>query len=194
MPTTHATPNDLWPPAAGPSSVDDIERTPLSERGLPESAYELFARAASLWPDRPATSVLADGEHWQTHGPIRLVGRAHAGEVPVAFATVAPGRKLTGQALKAWAAEHVSERAAAPKHVESVDEIPLTTVGKHNKPELRRLAAEQAAREGLAGTATADRVSAALVDGQVEVQVPHSPADAEVGETLSHYAWRWRLV
>jgi 2-keto-4-pentenoate hydratase/2-oxohepta-3-ene-1,7-dioic acid hydratase in catechol pathway len=41
MPTTHATPNDLlWPPAAGPSFLDDIERTPLEERGLPESMYE----------------------------------------------------------------------------------------------------------------------------------------------------------
>jgi fatty-acyl-CoA synthase len=124
------------------------------------------------------------------------VGRpdAHAGEVPVAFATVAPGSKLAGPELKAWAAEHVSERAAAPKHVEIVDEIPLTAVGKPYKPELRRRAAEQAAREALAGNAITDRVSAGLVDGQVEVQVPHSPADAEVGETLSQYAWRWRLV
>ena len=112
----------------------------------------------------------------------------------MAFVTVAPGSKLTGQELKAWAAEHVSERAAAPKHVEIVDEIPLTAVGKQYKPELRRRAAEQAAREALAGTAIADRVGAALVEGQVEVQVPHSPADAEVGETLSRYAWRWRLV
>ena len=124
------------------------------------------------------------------------VGRpdAHAGEVPVAFATVAPGSKLAGPELKASAAEHVSERAAAPKRVEIVDEIPLTAVGKPYKPELRRRAAEQAAREALAGNAITDRVSAGLVDGQVEVQVPHSPADAEVGETLSQYAWRWRLV
>jgi fatty-acyl-CoA synthase len=124
------------------------------------------------------------------------VGRpdVHAGEVPVAFATVAPGSKLTGQELKAWAAEHVSERAAAPKHVEIVDEIPLTAVGKQYKPELRRRATEDAAREALAGTAIADRVGASLVDGQIEVQVPHSPVDAEVGETLSRFAWRWRLV
>ena len=35
------------------------------------------------------------------------------------------------------------ERAAAPKHVEIVDEIPLTSVGKPYKPELRRRAAER---------------------------------------------------
>ena len=81
MPTTPATPNDLlWPPAAGPSSLDEIERIPLEQRGLPESTYELVARAARLWPDRPATSVLADGEHWQmpaTRTFAELAGDVH---------------------------------------------------------------------------------------------------------------------
>ena len=54
----------------------------------------------------------------------------HAGEVPVAFVTLAPGDQLTSDELRAWAAEHVPERAAAPKHVEVIDEIPLTSVGK----------------------------------------------------------------
>ena len=80
MPTTHAPPNDLlWPPAAGPSSLEDIERTPLDQRGLPASTYELVARAASLWPNRPATSVLADGERWQT--PVTRTFGELAGDV-----------------------------------------------------------------------------------------------------------------
>ena len=96
MPTTHATHNDLlWPPAADPSSLDEIERIPLEQRGLPESTYELVARAARLWPDRPATSVLADGEHWQTPATrtfAELAGDVHraAGALhgaPPSFAT-----------------------------------------------------------------------------------------------------------
>jgi fatty-acyl-CoA synthase len=124
------------------------------------------------------------------------VGRPdpHSGEVPVAFVTVAADSEATVDELEAWAAEHVPERAAAPKHVEIVDEIPLTSVGKPYKPELRRRAAEHAARDALAEIVPPDRVRAALVGGAVEIHVPHSPHDDEVGEVLSQYAWTWQLT
>ena len=124
------------------------------------------------------------------------VGRPdpHAGEVPVAFVTIAAGSKLTADELEAWAADHVPERAAAPKHVEIVEEIPLTSVGKPYKPELRRRAAEQAARDALAETGLADQVRAVLVDGAVEIHVPHSAEDHAVGDALSQYAWTWQLT
>ena len=48
----------LWPTFHGPSDLAAVERVPLSERGLPASTYELVRRAAELWPDRPAVSVL----------------------------------------------------------------------------------------------------------------------------------------
>ena len=73
---------------------------------------------------------------------------------------------------EAWAAERVPERAAAPRHVEIVEEIPLTAVGKPYKPELRRRAAEQAAKDALSGTAVHDRVRAVLVDGAIEIRRP----------------------
>ena len=44
----------------------EVERIPLSERGLPASTYELVRRAAELWPDRPAVSVLPDAERFHT--------------------------------------------------------------------------------------------------------------------------------
>jgi fatty-acyl-CoA synthase len=124
------------------------------------------------------------------------VGRPdqHAGEVPVAYVTVTPGSAVEPDTLKTWASEHVPERAAAPKHVEIVDEIPLTTVGKPYKPELRRRAAEHAARDALAGTPVHDKVSAVLVDGAVEIQIPASAADEEAREALSRYAWTWSLT
>lgn len=124
------------------------------------------------------------------------VGRPdlHSGEVPVAFVTVTPGSAVKPDELKTWATEHVPERAAAPKHVEIVDEIPLTTVGKPYKPELRRRAAEQAARGALAETSVHDKVSAVLVDGAVEIQIPASAADERTRDTLSQYAWTWRLT
>ena len=124
------------------------------------------------------------------------VGRPdpHAGEAPVAFVTLAAGSERTSDELEAWAADHVPERAAAPKHVEIVDEIPVTSVGKPYKPELRRRAAEQAARDALAETGLGDQVRAVLIDGAVEIHVPHSAEDHAVGDVLSQYAWTWQLT
>jgi fatty-acyl-CoA synthase len=119
---------------------------------------------------------------------------AHAGEVSVAFVTLARESELTPDHLLAWAASHVPERAAAPKHVEILDDIPLTAVGKQYKPELRRRAAQQAAREALAGTSVCDHVSAVLVDGSVEIHVPPSLAGDEIGNALSQFAWSWKFT
>lgn len=123
------------------------------------------------------------------------VGRPdpHSGEVPVAFVTTATGIDLTHDDLEQWAANRVPERAAAPKHVEILDEIPLTSVGKTYKPELRRRAAERAARDALAETGLAEQVRAVLDDGALEIHVPHSAHDELVVEALSKYAWTWRL-
>ncbi|MBV8217190.1 MAG: AMP-binding protein, partial [Solirubrobacterales bacterium] len=124
------------------------------------------------------------------------VGRPdpHSGEVPVAFVTIAAGSELTADELEVWAAHHVPERAAAPKHVEIVPEIPLTSVGKPYKPELRRRAAERAAHDALAATRVGDQTRAVLVDGAVEIHVPHSAEDDAIEEVLSQYACTWQFI
>ena len=92
--------------------------------------------------------------------------------------------------LRAWAAARVPEPAAAPKRVDVVDAIPLTAVGKPFKPELRRRAAEDAARDALAGRA-AD-VAARLDDGTVVVSI-HGADEALVREALAPFAFAWEL-
>ena len=42
----------LWPRYDGPGDLAAIEATPLADRGLPGTTYELLVRAARLWPDR----------------------------------------------------------------------------------------------------------------------------------------------
>ena len=54
----------LWPRYASPADLKHIESIPLAQRGLPESTYELLARAARLWPDRTALNVLPDASRW----------------------------------------------------------------------------------------------------------------------------------
>jgi fatty-acyl-CoA synthase len=55
---------ELWPRYAEPGDLRAIESIPLAERGLPQSTYALLARAAHLWPDRVALTVLREAARW----------------------------------------------------------------------------------------------------------------------------------
>jgi acyl-CoA synthetase (AMP-forming)/AMP-acid ligase II len=54
-----------WPTYDGPGDLAAIEAVPLADRGLPGTTYELLVRAAGLWPNRVALSVLPDGDRWE---------------------------------------------------------------------------------------------------------------------------------
>lgn len=114
---------------------------------------------------------------------------AHAGEVPVAFVVLAPGTSTEAETLVAWAADHVPERAAAPKRVEIIDMIPLTDVGKPYKPELRRRAAEFVAQAALPG---ATSVAARLEAGRVVITIDAAAAD-DAETALAPLALDWEL-
>jgi len=59
----------LWPRYAEPGDLAAIEAVPLADRGLPESTYALLRRAAAVWTDRPATTVLPAAARWRE--PVR---------------------------------------------------------------------------------------------------------------------------
>ena len=61
----------------------------------------------------------------------------HAGEVPCAYVELVAGASVTPDELMAFCKEHVHERAAMPKHMTIMDELPKTAVGKVFKPDLR---------------------------------------------------------
>ena len=67
------------------------------------------------------------------------VGRpdAHAGETPVAYVQLQEGADLNSEKIMHYLKEQVGERAALPKEVIILDQIPLTPVGKIFKPALR---------------------------------------------------------
>ena len=64
----------------------------------------------------------------------------HSGEIPCAYVELLEGANATSDELAEYAKTHVGERAAVPKYVEVLDELPKTAVGKIFKPDLRRLA------------------------------------------------------
>lgn len=61
---------------------------------------------------------------------------AHAGEVPVAYVQLNAGMTCSPEELLAFATARIHERAAVPRRIEVVNNLPLTAVGKIFKPAL----------------------------------------------------------
>lgn len=119
----------------------------------------------------------------------------HAGEVPVAFVTLAAGADTDADALLAWARDGVTERAAAPRRVTIVDELPLTAVHKPYKLALRVRATRERLEERLAGVDGVEHVSADVVDGDVVVSVrAAADAHADVRAVLDRFVVRAEVV
>ncbi|MGD9975229.1 MAG: acyl-CoA synthetase [Desulfatirhabdiaceae bacterium] len=70
---------------------------------------------------------------------VASVGRPdpHAGEVPVAYVELVQGSTLTSDQIMEHARNTIGERAAVPKEIVILNQIPLTPVGKIFKPALR---------------------------------------------------------
>lgn len=62
---------------------------------------------------------------------------AYAGELPVCYVMLRPGAAVTEDELQQHARATIGERPAWPRHVHIVEAIPVTTVGKIYKPQLR---------------------------------------------------------
>lgn len=127
----------------------------------------------------------------------QAVGRPdqHAGEVPVAFVTLAPDASATPEELRAWAGDHVPEQAAAPKAVTVLDALPVTLVGKPFKPALRAEATREAVADALRDIPAITGVRASVEDGAVGVVVglTNGADETSVREALDRFAINWRL-
>jgi fatty-acyl-CoA synthase len=120
----------------------------------------------------------------------------HAGEVPVAYVTLAPGAESDESELREWAAVRVAERAAAPKSVTVIDAIPVTAVGKPYKLALRADAARQELAEALGPLNGVCEIRTLIEDGTVSAQIELSASadEAAVKAVLARYAISTRTV
>ena len=75
-----------------------------------------------------------------------------AGELPCVYVQLRDGAEVSVEELSAHARHHIHERAAIPRCVEILDELPTTAVGKIFKPALRRLAIQRVLNKALAST------------------------------------------
>jgi len=101
------------------------------------------------------TLVLRWTTHWSRIKAVQIaaaIGRPDTakGEMPIAYVQLKPDAGTTVEELLALCRALVQERAAVPVEILIVPQIPVTAVGKINKPVLRaetmvRVAREQAA-------------------------------------------------
>ena len=136
------------------------------------------------------------------HEAIAFVGAVgqpdeHAGELPCAFVELVEGGAVTTDELLAFANERVNERAAIPKYIEIMDEMPKTAVGKVFKPDLRRSAITRVFDAALAGAGLEARISAVIEDKKrgLVAQVALNQATFDrVNEVLGGYIPVWEVA
>jgi len=88
----------------------------------------------------------------------------YAGEVPVAYVQLRPGSECDEDTLMETVRERISERAALPKAIRIVDNLPVTPIGKIFKPPLRLEEMTRATRDALAK----EGITPVSVDAQSE--------------------------
>lgn len=135
------------------------------------------------------------------HEAVAFVGAigqpdAHAGELPCAYVELVKGATVTEAALLDYAKAHIHERAAVPKHVEILEELPKTAVGKVFKPDLRRRAIRRICDAALAEAGLAARVTEVVEDkkrGLVAQLAPRAD-EAAVQAVMGRFttAWDWQ--
>ena len=122
---------------------------------------------------------------------------AHSGEVPCAYVELVEGGTAGSEELREFASARIPERAARPKHVEVLDELPKTAVGKIFKPDLRRLAIARVYDAALAEAGVAARVAEVVEDRHrglvARLERTGAVEDAAVERALALHTrpWEW---
>ena len=121
----------------------------------------------------------------------------HSGEVPCAYVELVEGASATPDELAAFASERIPERAARPRHVEILPELPKTAVGKVFKPDLRMRAIARVYDAALAEAGVAARVKEVVEDRRrgltARLERTGDAGDDAVAQALAMHTrpWEW---
>ena len=118
-----------------------------------------------------------------------------AGELPCVYVQLRDGASVSPGALAEHARAHIHERAAVPKHIEILPELPTTAVGKVFKPALRKLAIARVLSAALEGTGASVAEVAEDRRKGLTARVSRAPGtdEAEVAKRLGEFTvpWEW---
>lgn len=122
---------------------------------------------------------------------------AHAGEIPCVYVELIDGAEVSEGELVLFARDRIHERAAWPKYLEIMDELPKTAVGKIFKPDLRKMAIKRIYDKALMGADVAAEVGEVFEDkrrGLVASLVKTGTVtDEDISRALGAYTrpWEW---
>jgi fatty-acyl-CoA synthase len=118
---------------------------------------------------------------------------AHAGELPCVYVELVDGAKVTEADLLEYAKAHIHERAAHPKHLEILDELPKTAVGKIFKPDLRKRAIARVYDKALTDEGVAAHVETVTEDKKLGLvaHITGSATPDQISAVLSKYTVAW---
>ncbi|MFU1478027.1 acyl-CoA synthetase [Roseovarius sp. C7] len=167
-----------------------------------------------LWITGRAKDLIIRGGHnidpaeieeaLMAHDAVAMAGAigqpdAHSGELPCVYVELVDGAEVTEADLAEICKTHVKERAALPKHIEILDELPKTAVGKVFKPDLRKRAITRVYDAALEKGGVAAHV-AEVIDDKKRGLVARLEAtgegvdDAAVSAVLGAFTrpWEWK--
>ncbi len=136
------------------------------------------------------------------HPAVALVGAigqpdGFAGELPCAYVELVKDAQVTPDELLEHAKAHIHERAAIPKHIEIIPELPKTAVGKILKNELRKLAIQRVYNAALGEAGFAVEVAEVIEDKKrglvARLKKSGDVDEAALGHKLGEFTrpWEW---
>ncbi|WP_179380117.1 acyl-CoA synthetase [Jannaschia marina] len=122
---------------------------------------------------------------------------AFAGELPCAYVELVAGAEVTTDELVDWCKKHVHERAAHPKYIEILPELPKTAVGKVFKPDLRKSAITRIYDAALKDAGVNAKVASVVEDKKrglvARLEKTGEVEDRDVTAVMGNYTrpWEW---
>ena len=118
---------------------------------------------------------------------------AYSGELPCTYVELVDGAEISEAELLEYANENIKEPGAKPKHLEVLEELPKTAVGKVFKPDLRKMAITRVYNEALLAKQTDAKVTAVEDNKKLGLtaKVHGTASDEEIGAALQDFAGAW---
>ena len=115
----------------------------------------------------------------------------------VIFVELVEGATVTPEELLKHCEVHVHERAARPKHITILKELPKTAVGKVFKPDLRKDAITRIYNDAMETAGVAARVSGVVDDkkrGLVAQVTANGAGQEQIGAVLDAFTRPWDIA
>ncbi len=161
-------------------------------------AKDLIIRGGHNIDPAEIEEALAGNKHVAFVGAIGQPD-AFSGELPCAYVELIDGAETSVEELMEYAKVHIHERAATPKHLEILSELPKTAVGKVFKPELRKRAITRVYNNALMEAGHAVEVAEVIEDkkrGLVAqlIKLEDDVDEAAITKLLGEYTrpWEWQ--